>query len=729
MKKNINVLIIYLLTTHYAFCQSFSFSLDQNIKVSVGGVELANPWTGGLNSAQFSTIDMNGDKQQDLMIFDRTNFKVSTFLHQNGKWVYAPEYEAIFPIMENWCLLVDYDNDGKKDIFTATRSGVRVFRNITMEGGRLSFRIFKDALSVRSTTGNLLRLLPDLTDIPAIADIDNDGDLDILNFIPLTGQTIAFNKNLSIERYNRLDSLEFETATLQWGNISECSNCNEYFFGNTTCKVEQVEHSGHAMTILDLNGDNIKDFLLSDVNCTGVVAFTNKGTPTMPSFDSFAPNFPPANPVNMISFPATYYEDVDNDNVKDLIVSPNQFFNDGNRIDFTNSIWFYKNIGANNRPNFSFQRKNFLQDQTIDLGEFAKPTFADFDADGDLDLFVSNGGQALENQAFRAKIFLFENIGSPSAPSFRLLNDDYANFSTLNVRFLKINFADLNADGALDLAFTSVNNTNGQTSLRYTLNMASANQLFNFNINNLISITLPNLSAFDEPLLIDTDNDRDPDLLLGRFQGGLRYFENTGNLTFSLRNQRVIGIGDDFTERALSLAIADFNKNNKLDLVTGDRSGYVNVYPDFIEKLNDSLPNNRITIFNPILNQNTSYNFGREVSPAVYGDDLVVGLTGGGLQFLKNRNIVTAVGNEAISKKEIHFQLFPNPFYDKITIQTDRSGKIIIYNLLGIPLGDLSKIIPSTDYEISLRDLPKGVYFAVFMSDEGERVIKKIIKN
>lgn len=728
MKILIHLFIISFLSLQTAFAQVLSFGLDQSIRVSTAQSELTNAWTGGLNSAQVSTIDLNGDKVLDVVIFDRTSYKVSTFLTQNGALRYAPDYEAAFPAMENWCLLIDYDSDGKKDIFTATRAGIRVFKNTTVQGRGLTFTLFKDALNVKSTRGNILRLLPDLTDIPAIADIDNDGDLDVLNFLSLTGQSIEWSKNFSKERYNSLDSLEFEKTTLEWGGIFECSTCGEYFFGNSNCRVERTEHSGHAMVVLDLNNDGIKDFLLSDVNCTGVTAFFNKGTANNAVFNSFTPNFPTSNPVNMTSFPASFIEDVDNDGLKDLLVSPNQYFNDGYKIDFTNSIWFYKNTGTNGTPNFVFQKKNFLQDQTIDLGESVKPAFADYDGDGDLDLFVSNGGQAIDNQAFKAKIFLFENIGSQENPIFRLVNSDYANFSSLNLRFLKISFADLNADGATDLAFIATNIANGQTNLQYIRNTAAKNERFSFNTTNLASISLPTLTPFDEPLFWDIDGDKDQDLLVARYQGGLQYFENTSNLTFTLKNSKVGGIDDDFGKRSLSIALADFNGNGKPDLVAGNRSGSLSIYSDFIEKINGTLtPASNEFVFNDLLGKNVKYNFGAETSPAVYGNDIVVGLTGGGLQFLKNKNVITAVETDNLFLQAIDLQVFPNPSQENITVKAEKSGQVSLLNLLGVQVIDSKKIIPKSAYEISLGNLANGIYLLVFTSEEGRKITKKVI--
>jgi hypothetical protein len=720
-----------LLLISSAHAQMFSFELDQSIKITNENGELSNAWTGGFNSVQISTIDLNGDRQQDLFVFDRTSNKVSTFLNQNGIFRYAPDYEALFPTMENWCLLVDYDNDGRKDIFTATRAGIRVFRNTTPQGGILTFRLFKSGLTVRSTTGNTIRLLPDLTDIPTLADMDNDGDLDIFNFIPLTGQTIEFNKNLSVERYNRIDSLEFEKTTLQWGNLFECSTCNEYFFGNVNCRIERVEHSGHASVALDLNGDNLKDFLLSDVNCTGLTAFVNRGTATSASFNGFMPNFPPSNPVNITSFPAAYVEDIDNDGLRDLIVSPNQFFNDGFRIDFTNSIWFYKNTGTNSTPNFIFQKRNFLQEQTIDLGEVTKPAFADFDADGDLDLFVSNSGQALDGQPFRAKIFLFENIGSQSNPSFRLSNSDYANFSQLNMRFLRISFADINSDGATDLTFSATNIADGRSSVRYLLNTATRGERFSFNTNTLQNISLPSITPFDEPLFADLDNDRDPDLLLARFQGKLQYFENTGNLAFTLRNDSLGNISNNFLKRSLSIALTDFNKNSKPDLVTGDQSGQLQIYLDITDRLMSGAlpPLSNTLIYNNLLQRNTNYSFGKDISPAVYGEDIVLGLNGGGLQFLKNKSVITAIENQEFIRQVPNFQLYPNPSTYILTIQAQQEGQIRISNLLGIPMLDYQKLKNNSPIEINVSTWAKGVYIVEFLSKTGIKQVRKFVKD
>jgi hypothetical protein len=70
------------------------------------------------------------------VVYDRTAQKVFTFLatkNTSGQyyWQYAPQYETLFPTLQNWMLLVDYDKDGRKDLFTHSSAGLKLYRNTT----------------------------------------------------------------------------------------------------------------------------------------------------------------------------------------------------------------------------------------------------------------------------------------------------------------------------------------------------------------------------------------------------------------------------------------------------------------------------------------------------------------------------------------------------------------------------------------------------------------------
>ena len=143
---------------------------------------MAMPWAGGLNSAQINTIDLNGDGKDDLAVFDRTANKMFTFLRSGNQYTYNPDYELFFPSSINqWVLLRDFNCDGRKDLFTSDPAGMAVFVNTTTPGGLPTWRPFNPGHPLLTHWYNgSINLQVNGTDIPAIDDIDEDGDLDII---------------------------------------------------------------------------------------------------------------------------------------------------------------------------------------------------------------------------------------------------------------------------------------------------------------------------------------------------------------------------------------------------------------------------------------------------------------------------------------------------------------------------------------------------------------------
>ena len=84
-------------------------------KIIENTLVLENTLNGGLNSSQFSEIDLNLDGSN--IVFDRCGNKLSPYINNNGNFVYS-QYRNFFPKIENWILMDDYDCDGRNDIFT-----------------------------------------------------------------------------------------------------------------------------------------------------------------------------------------------------------------------------------------------------------------------------------------------------------------------------------------------------------------------------------------------------------------------------------------------------------------------------------------------------------------------------------------------------------------------------------------------------------------------------------
>ena len=229
MNRRLAVVCLLLGIYHLSAMAQIPLVPFEGVTVTQQGARLQNAWAGGLNSPQFSMIDLNGDAVDDLVAFERDFYgSVKTFLGTGtiglAGYDYAPYYRVLFPPMRNWMLLRDYDCDGREDIFTSVPGGVAVYRN---HAGAAGLPVFEKVSPILYTDGidGMVPLYVSPPDIPAIADIDGDGDLDILSF-NVIGSTLEYHKNMSVERYGDCRALEFELKNACWGYFSEDGNNN-----------------------------------------------------------------------------------------------------------------------------------------------------------------------------------------------------------------------------------------------------------------------------------------------------------------------------------------------------------------------------------------------------------------------------------------------------------------------------------------------------------------------
>jgi hypothetical protein len=98
--------------------------------------------------------------------------------------------------------------------------------------------------------------------------------------------------------------------------------------------------------------------------------------------------------VNMQNLPGAYYLDLDNDQLKDMMVSP--FATVGEDY---NNIHFYKNTTDNCTNVFDFVKSRFITEETIDIGTASSVVFFDLDKDGLTDIIAGNDQYYNSNQA------------------------------------------------------------------------------------------------------------------------------------------------------------------------------------------------------------------------------------------------------------------------------------------------------------------------------------------
>jgi hypothetical protein len=726
------ILFFMFLIPFGSFAQ-FTYVLDQTVPVKdITGTTLVAPWAGGLNAAQYNTLDLNHDDQEDLVLFDRMANKVITFINNGNSWQYAPEYESLFPAdVTNWLLLRDFNCDGRKDIFTADVLGIKVFLNNTKDGESLSWQqhLFntsgtgpKSEVLLTKGFSGLINLQLQFDDIPAIIDADGDGDLDIFNVRFVGNGTVEYHQNFGMERYGTCDSLIFERQTQIWGNFRECL-CGVFALNGTDCPPPpggRVKHAGgKALLALDANGDGNLDLLFSEATCSQLYLLPNTGTVNTPVINTFAV-FPPTVPANFPIFPAAFYEDLDFDGKKDLIAIPNVYSKQVLETDLAHSNWFYKNTGSNASPSFQFVKNNFLQDQMIDVGDNAVPAFADYDGDNDLDLFISRNA----SQNYTSTIFLYQNTGTPAAPEFTLIDNDYLKFSTTLFYNVKISFADMDHDNTNDLVFTATGLATGITTLNYLQNKNTSG--LNFSGQGIQTINF-NLTSTENLSPVDVDQDGFVDILAGRSNGALEFWKNTtahGVPSFMLEDDSFVDIGSSVLRQNISVASGDLNADGKADLVLGDQGGITRIVSDY----RDQKTQLSEIVFNPLTNAYYEQNLGGRLWPVIaniYNTDkpaIVGGNILGGIRILKNDGGESRSGSPEVT-------VYPNPVShaEPVNIKVNAPATMQVLDILGKRLGEPVKFQANIMNQYQPGAMAAGVYLLRFSSGGKTAVMRLIV--
>jgi len=246
---------------------------------------------------------------------------------------------------------------------------------------------------------------------------------------------------------------------------------------------------------------------------------------------------------------------------------------------FYGALNFYENTGSATAPVYVERTGAANPFNGIDVGAYATPAFADIDGDGDLDLLVGD-----VNVGY---LTFFENDGDASAPHYVQKSGSDSPFSSTGLLGSPAPaFADLDGDGDLDLivgkgtAFLYFENTGNAAAAVFIERTGAANPL-------------DGLSVVDSalPTFVDVDGDGDLDLVSGSNESGLFYFENTGTALAPAFIERTgsanpfSGISDIWT----APAFADIDGDGDIDLVIGNYDG------EFLTFINTTGPH-KITV-------------------------------------------------------------------------------------------------------------------------------------
>jgi hypothetical protein len=694
-----------------------------------GKTSLSNPWTGGMNACQFCEIDLNLDGTSDILVFDRHGNRIMPMIRQHpGEtgFTYNPLPGLLLPRMEEWVRTVDFNCDGKSDLFTYHYGGIRVYENIS--DSALKFRLRTNMVESWYYNG-FIGILVTSVDYPSIADVDGDGDLDILTFFGL-GSYVEYHRNMSMERFGHCDSLDFRLEDPCWGKFRESETGNRITLNisctnddNTSVKPKNGRHTGSTLTLTDLNQDGLQDLILGDYGFPNLIALYNGGTAQSALIVSLDTLFPPDHPVNLFSFPSVSLADADGDGFRDLIIAP--YDPDTATSNNYRCAWYFRNDGTGLASGYQFRNNSFLRDQMLDFGSGSFPLLQDLDQDGLTDLLVGNNGYydtswfetGFLKSSFISRVAWLRNTGTKQYPFFTGITDDLAGLSALHKRGLYPSVYDWDQDGIADLVSGC---SDGTLIFSKGSHIDPDTAIFVPPVLNWHGIDVGENST---PACWDLDKDLLPDLIIGERNGNLNWYRNTGTAghpEFTLATDSLGYI--DVTNHNLSYfgfstpAIFSGPDGETL-LSSGSDDGVIYLYGQI-----DQNPYGRFrridTLYQWISGNPTDTLFGRNTSPAfayLYDSlhpDLITGNFSGGLRTISKNLEPQVIPGITIPPLSTRRNLvFPNPADKVVTIippfEQDNINTLKIFNLTGNCL-ITKKVNGTTTLDIS--GLPEGLY-------------------
>ncbi|MDD5065813.1 MAG: FG-GAP-like repeat-containing protein [bacterium] len=213
-------------------------------------------------------------------------------------------------------------------------------------------------------------------------------------------------------------------------------------------------------------------------------------------------------------FPAVCLVDIDADNDLDLFI--------GN---WEGYLEFYRNTGSNNDPKYVMEnsgasiKNSFEGVCTLNA---AVPAWIDIDQDGDQDLFLGNISGCLS---------FYENIGTPTQPKLKQINKGNSketSYFNIDVGYNSYPvFIDIDGDNDMDLF---IGERDGF--INYYQNAGDSHKPI-FQAVNMAETMESSFHKIDVgecsvPYFIDIDQDNDPDLFIGNWEGYLFYYRNDG---------------------------------------------------------------------------------------------------------------------------------------------------------------------------------------------------------
>ncbi|MCB9034744.1 MAG: T9SS type A sorting domain-containing protein [Chitinophagales bacterium] len=732
IKNTLLILLIALLQAGF----SQTYQPTYNIDFIDNGVQKKFPLVGGLSYIQIANVDVNNNGIEDLVVYDVYSNRIEVFRNSGINNSIHYTYDTIdygFPNnLGGWVLFEDYNCDGIKDLFTANQEegSISVYKGY-YSNNKMNYTLSYYKLNTLSISGNI-NLYNISIDKPAIYDVDQDGDLDILSF-NTSGTRIVYYKNQSVELNLPCDSLQYKTNDFCWGNISEGTSSSVITFRDTCdgkflriANPNNIKHAGSSITLKDLNNDGLADLLLSDASYNNINLTYNVESHDYASFLSLTNDFPTANQkVDIASLPNVNFVDINNDTEEDMVVA-----NFSDYLINKDNIWYYQKNNTSNTLDFTLQNKNFLLEDIVDVGNNSYPLFLDYNNDGLQDILIASGGIKSTNEVNSTyKIKLYKNIGSIIQPIYNLVNDDYLNISTLQLTEISPCLGDIDNDGDDDLIIGTTNIIDGL--IFWWENTANANEAPIFTYRNILlknsNNQIEKVGSSPKPSVYDLNNDNLNDLIIGISAGRLLYYQaNNNNLSFTKISDTLSGI--DVRNTSISQyagfaypTFADIDNNGITDLVLGSYYNGVQIYYDYLLHYTNNNLQADAVINNKNIERSTPTCI--DLNNDQQMEILIGNKVGGLLCYSTTPNLFI---NTFEDKRIPTIFVYPNPATDYISIHNNINiNSYEIFDILGKNWKSATSIFQN---KININLLPKACYIIQITDINQNKYLAKFIK-
>lgn len=510
-----------------------TFSKDISVLAGVYGIGQINT-----NSAYPTFIDLDGDDVLDLVISGFNGLRY----YKNIGTVYTPDFVPIDTIFtyvdleigtDSKPAFVDIDNDGDLDLFVGLGES---FYGGVIAGKTLGYRNTgsetKPEFVLDST---LVDGIPDigLNAYPTFADLDNDGDFDLLfgrdlqtlvyykntgtNQIPVwTQNTTTFSSVESTTYWKNPDLVDLDydgDYDLVYGtdngvlyvyrNIGTVSspsfqNYPDYF------KIIKLNAGGATVSLADFDGDGDND-LLSGTWLGKFVYFKNEGTSAKPIFNETTMSF---SNISLSSYSTPVFVDIDKDNDYDIVSGA-----------LSGQVYLYLNNNG-----------SFVQNTTmfsgIDVGWSSIPSLVDLDGDNDLDILV--GAEDGIQTSY------YTNDGN------NVFTINTSTFSTVTFpNYRRPTLADIDNDDDYDLIIGSI-----WGDITYYRNEGNRTTPVWVRADSMFAGIEVDQSS--SPGFADLDGDGRKDMIIGEYTGNFTFYKNLFSPITDVEDDNSKNIPDEF---------------------------------------------------------------------------------------------------------------------------------------------------------------------------------------